>query len=161
MLAYQIALERCSTEWAPWFVVPADRKWYRNAVVARIVRRTLEALDLTYPADMPGLDKVSMSRCGHPAALTSLRFSRAAAEAAGEDRKRAGKDERIADQPQPHRLRASLDVRAPWTTHPSRQTGRRRGPSGRARARREAACRGDQQHPGDDGLITGDLDERE
>jgi polyphosphate kinase 2 (PPK2 family) len=60
MLAYQIALERCSTEWAPWFVVPADRKWYRNAVVARIVRRTLEAVDLTYPADMPGLDKVSI-----------------------------------------------------------------------------------------------------
>jgi PPK2 family polyphosphate:nucleotide phosphotransferase len=52
--AYQIALERCSTEWAPWFVVPADRKWYRNAVVARIIRSTLEALDLTYPPDAPG-----------------------------------------------------------------------------------------------------------
>ena len=36
--AYQIALQRCSTQWAPWFIVPADRKWYRNAVVARIVR---------------------------------------------------------------------------------------------------------------------------
>ena len=56
--AYQIALERCSTEWAPWFIVPADRKWYRNAVVARILRTTLEALDLAYPADMPGLDKI-------------------------------------------------------------------------------------------------------
>jgi PPK2 family polyphosphate:nucleotide phosphotransferase len=58
MSAYQIALERCSTEWAPWFIVPADRKWYRNAVVARIVRGTLAALDLSYPADTPGLDKV-------------------------------------------------------------------------------------------------------
>jgi PPK2 family polyphosphate:nucleotide phosphotransferase len=56
--AYQIALERCGTEWAPWFIVPADRKWYRNAVVARILRATLEALDLAYPADMPGLDKI-------------------------------------------------------------------------------------------------------
>ena len=56
--AYRIALERCSTEWAPWFIVPADRKWYRNAVVARIVRSTLEALDLTYPPDPPGLDKI-------------------------------------------------------------------------------------------------------
>ena len=56
--AYRIALGRCSTEWAPWFIVPADRKWYRNAVVARIVRSTLEALDLTYPPDPPGLDKV-------------------------------------------------------------------------------------------------------
>ncbi len=56
--AYQTALERCSTEWAPWFVVPADRKWYRNAVVARLVRSTLEALDLSYPPDTPGLDKL-------------------------------------------------------------------------------------------------------
>ena len=56
--AYEIALQRCSTKWAPWFVVPADRKWYRDAVVARIVRATLEALDLTYPPEMPGLDNV-------------------------------------------------------------------------------------------------------
>jgi PPK2 family polyphosphate:nucleotide phosphotransferase len=56
--AYEIALQRCSTQWAPWFIVPADHKWYRNAVVARIVRATLEALDLTYPSEMPGLDKV-------------------------------------------------------------------------------------------------------
>ena len=56
--AYEVALRRCSTQWAPWFVVPADHKWYRNAVVARIVRVSLEALDLTYPPEMPGLDKV-------------------------------------------------------------------------------------------------------
>ena len=56
--AYEIALRRCSTQWAPWFIVPADHKWYRDAVVARIVRTTLEALDLTYPPEMPGLDKV-------------------------------------------------------------------------------------------------------
>src|SRR5262249_43522604 len=35
--AYEDALEKCSTEWAPWFVVPADYKWYRNLVVARII----------------------------------------------------------------------------------------------------------------------------
>jgi PPK2 family polyphosphate:nucleotide phosphotransferase len=56
--AYEIALQRCSTQWAPWFIVPADHKRYRDAVVARIVRTTLEALDLTYPPEMPGLDKV-------------------------------------------------------------------------------------------------------
>jgi PPK2 family polyphosphate:nucleotide phosphotransferase len=56
--AYQAALQRCSTQWAPWFIVPSDRKWYRNAVVARIVRATLEALDLTYPSEMPGLDQL-------------------------------------------------------------------------------------------------------
>ena len=47
--AGDVALSRCSTEHAPWFVIPADRKWVRNAVVARIVRRTIEALDPQYP----------------------------------------------------------------------------------------------------------------
>jgi PPK2 family polyphosphate:nucleotide phosphotransferase len=56
--AYETMLQRCSTKWAPWFIVPADRKWYRDAVVARIVRATLEAMGLTYPPEMPGLDKV-------------------------------------------------------------------------------------------------------
>lgn len=56
--AYEIALGRCSTHWAPWFIVPADRKWYRDAVVARIVRATLETLDLSYPTEMPGLDEI-------------------------------------------------------------------------------------------------------
>ena len=55
---YRIALDRCSSDAAPWFIVPADRKWYRDAVIARIVRTTLDALDLTYPTEMPGLDKV-------------------------------------------------------------------------------------------------------
>jgi PPK2 family polyphosphate:nucleotide phosphotransferase len=58
MTAYGIAIERCSTDWAPWFIVPSERKWYRDAVIARIVRSTLEALDLTYPSEMPGLDKL-------------------------------------------------------------------------------------------------------
>lgn len=47
--AYEIALERCSTHLAPWIVVPADRKWARNAIVAAIVRQTLEAMDPKYP----------------------------------------------------------------------------------------------------------------
>ena len=54
MEAYEIALTRCSTPWAPWYVIPADRNWYRNAVVARIVRTTLEGLGLSYPK--PKLD---------------------------------------------------------------------------------------------------------
>lgn len=58
MAAYQIAFERCSTPWAPWFIVPSEKKWYRNAVVARVVRSTLQALDLAYPTEMPGLDKI-------------------------------------------------------------------------------------------------------
>jgi polyphosphate kinase 2 (PPK2 family) len=47
--AYRIMLERCSTPHAPWRVIPADRKWVRNAAVAAIVRATLEAMDPQYP----------------------------------------------------------------------------------------------------------------
>jgi PPK2 family polyphosphate:nucleotide phosphotransferase len=47
--AYETMLERCSTEHAPWHVIAADRKWVRNAVVAAIVRQTLEAMDPQYP----------------------------------------------------------------------------------------------------------------
>jgi PPK2 family polyphosphate:nucleotide phosphotransferase len=47
--AYRIVLERCSTEWAPWHVIPADRKWARNAAIAAIVRETLEDMDPRYP----------------------------------------------------------------------------------------------------------------
>jgi PPK2 family polyphosphate:nucleotide phosphotransferase len=49
MEAYDIVLRRCSTPWAPWYLIPADRNWYRNAVVARILRQTLERMDLKYP----------------------------------------------------------------------------------------------------------------
>jgi PPK2 family polyphosphate:nucleotide phosphotransferase len=48
--AYEVALNRCSTEHAPWHVIPADRNWVRNAVIARIVRETLEEMNPQYPA---------------------------------------------------------------------------------------------------------------
>jgi PPK2 family polyphosphate:nucleotide phosphotransferase len=47
--AYEDAVRLTSTPWAPWYVVPADHKWYRNLVVARIVCATLEALDPRWP----------------------------------------------------------------------------------------------------------------
>lgn len=47
--AYEAALTRCSTAYAPWHVIPADRKWARNAAIAAIVRGTLEAMGPTYP----------------------------------------------------------------------------------------------------------------
>jgi PPK2 family polyphosphate:nucleotide phosphotransferase len=48
--AYETALERCSTQHAPWFVVPADRKWYRNWAVAQLLTEHLRGLDLEWPA---------------------------------------------------------------------------------------------------------------
>ena len=47
--AYHDVLTRCSTEWAPWTVVPADHKWYRNLVVARAVVDTLDGMHLRFP----------------------------------------------------------------------------------------------------------------
>jgi PPK2 family polyphosphate:nucleotide phosphotransferase len=47
--AYEEALSRCSTAWAPWYVVPANRKWFRNLAVTEILADTLEALDPRYP----------------------------------------------------------------------------------------------------------------
>jgi PPK2 family polyphosphate:nucleotide phosphotransferase len=48
--AYEVALEKCGTDEAPWFVVPADRKWYRNWAVTNLVLEHLEAMDLDWPA---------------------------------------------------------------------------------------------------------------
>ncbi len=49
MATYETALTRCSTPHAPWHVIPADRKWARNAAIARIVRETLEEMNPQYP----------------------------------------------------------------------------------------------------------------
>ncbi|MEU6882375.1 PPK2 family polyphosphate kinase [Streptomyces sp. NPDC046712] len=48
--AYELTLERCSTPEAPWYVVPADRKWYRNWAISTLLLEHLEALDPRYPA---------------------------------------------------------------------------------------------------------------
>ncbi len=53
-VAYEEALARTSTDAAPWYVVPADRKWYRNLVVARTLIEHIEALDPRYPT--PAVD---------------------------------------------------------------------------------------------------------
>jgi PPK2 family polyphosphate:nucleotide phosphotransferase len=47
--AYETMLHRCSTPWAPWHVVPADRKWVRNGVIAAVVRQVLEDMNPQYP----------------------------------------------------------------------------------------------------------------
>ncbi|MFC0008100.1 PPK2 family polyphosphate kinase [Micromonospora siamensis] len=47
--AYAEALARCGSDAAPWFVVPADRKWYRDWAVAHLLRETFDGLDLGYP----------------------------------------------------------------------------------------------------------------
>jgi polyphosphate kinase 2 (PPK2 family) len=48
-VAYADVLSRCDTDVAPWYVVPSDRKWYRNWAVARLLFETLSTLDPHYP----------------------------------------------------------------------------------------------------------------
>jgi PPK2 family polyphosphate:nucleotide phosphotransferase len=47
--AYEEAISETSTDRAPWYVVPADRKWYRNLVISEVLIETLRGLDLAYP----------------------------------------------------------------------------------------------------------------
>ena len=49
MNAYEAALGATSTEWAPWYIIPADHKWVSRALVAKIITHTLEGLDMKYP----------------------------------------------------------------------------------------------------------------
>lgn len=56
--AYEEAITATATEHAPWYVVPADRKWYRNLVVSSILVDTLESLDMAYPPVEEGLESV-------------------------------------------------------------------------------------------------------
>jgi len=54
MRAFEIALERCSTEQAPWYVIPAEARWFRDVAVAQLIHDTLEAMNPQYPE--PGFD---------------------------------------------------------------------------------------------------------
>ncbi len=60
MEAYRVMLERTSTEWAPWHVIPADRKWVRNLVVSELLVDALEKLDMTWPGLDPKVRKMKI-----------------------------------------------------------------------------------------------------
>lgn len=49
MQAYETVLQECSTDWAPWHIVPADKKWYRNLVITECIVDTLRKLGMRYP----------------------------------------------------------------------------------------------------------------
>jgi PPK2 family polyphosphate:nucleotide phosphotransferase len=56
--AYEEVLERSSTEHAPWYLIPADRKWYRNLIMSQIIVARLESLDLRFPEAEEGLEDI-------------------------------------------------------------------------------------------------------
>ena len=56
--AYEDVLSKTSTDWAPWYIVPANRKWHRNLVIASVIVKTLKGLDMHYPPSADNLSQV-------------------------------------------------------------------------------------------------------
>ena len=54
--AFEDMLTRTSTHWAPWYVIPSDRKWYRNLAVAEVVVQKLQNLNMQFPAEVENID---------------------------------------------------------------------------------------------------------
>lgn len=70
--AFEAAISKCSTEHAPWFIIPSNQKWFRNFAVSQIVARAMEDMKLTLPK--PTVDLQKIRKLYH--------------EAAGDDRKK-------------------------------------------------------------------------
>jgi len=56
--AYQDALSKCSTAYAPWYVIPSNHKWFRNLAVSQIIADTLESFDMEFPAPTANLEEI-------------------------------------------------------------------------------------------------------
>jgi PPK2 family polyphosphate:nucleotide phosphotransferase len=55
--AYEDMLSKTSTDYAPWYVIPSDRKWYRNLVVASVIVDKLKSLNMQVPEEVPDIDQ--------------------------------------------------------------------------------------------------------
>jgi len=86
--AFEAALSKCSTDCAPWFIIPANHKWFRNLAISRIVVETLEALDMQFPA--PTVDIGEIKRKYHEIVLEEAHDDKVAA--AADTGKRGGKN---------------------------------------------------------------------
>lgn len=60
MEAYQNMMRHCSTRHAPWYIVPANRKWFRNWLVGDVLVRTMAAMNPKYPPPAEGIDKIKI-----------------------------------------------------------------------------------------------------
>ena len=58
MKAYEDVLAKCNTDYAPWHIVPANNKWYRDLVVTKTIVETMESMGLAYPEPEANLDGV-------------------------------------------------------------------------------------------------------
>ena len=60
MKAYDDALRHCSTKHAPWYVIPSNKKWYRNVIISQILIETLEGLKMKYPEAKTDIKKMKV-----------------------------------------------------------------------------------------------------
>jgi PPK2 family polyphosphate:nucleotide phosphotransferase len=58
--AFEDVFRHCSTKHAPWFIIPANKKWYRNVVISQIIIDALEALDMKYPKPQFDVSKMKV-----------------------------------------------------------------------------------------------------
>ncbi len=58
--AYENALSKCSTAYAPWFVIPANKKWFRNLVISDILVKYLTRLRMAFPEPTADLSKIKL-----------------------------------------------------------------------------------------------------
>jgi len=56
--SYEEALSKCSTKFAPWYIIPANLKWFRNWAVAQIILETLDSMKLKYPQPRIDVSKI-------------------------------------------------------------------------------------------------------
>jgi polyphosphate kinase 2 (PPK2 family) len=56
--AFEDMINHCTTDYAPWHVIPADQKWYRNLAIARVIVRTLQQMNPQYPQNEVDLSNI-------------------------------------------------------------------------------------------------------
>ena len=56
-------LSKCSTERAPWFVIPANHKWFRNLAVSQIMVEYMESLNMKFPPPSVDVEKIRRDYC--------------------------------------------------------------------------------------------------
>lgn len=59
--AYEAALTNCSTKRAPWYIIPSNKKWFRNLAVSHIIAETLEGLHMKFPAPTVDVSKIKLT----------------------------------------------------------------------------------------------------
>lgn len=69
--AYEDMLKKCSTSYAPWYVIPSNHKWFRNLALSHIIKKTLEKMHLKLPE--PSVDLKQIRKAYHQAAQEKLK----------------------------------------------------------------------------------------